>query len=573
MCQMNSSVGDMSGNVLRIKSFLDDAAAFQPDIVAFPELALTGYPPEDLLLKPSFIDDNLRALQDVVRNAGDAVVIVGFVDRKEDIYNAAAVIYDRRIVDVYHKMNLPNYGVFDEMRYFQEGTRSPLYYLGDVVFGVTICEDIWLPEGPAPVQAIEGAGVIINITCSPYQFRKGCFREKMLSTRAWDNSAVIAYVNAVGGQDELVFDGQSVIIDQQGVTVGAGKQFEEDLVVADIDLDAVFMKRLHDPRRRRQAAARKGVAVERIVIPVHERPRPRVARDIPAAEEPIASLMPEEEVYRALVLGTRDYLVKNGFGKACVGLSGGIDSSLVAAIAADAVGRENVTGVFMPSRYTSSESGEDARELARNIGIEIIEIPIQRIFETYLDTLQQTFGDSPEDTTEENLQARIRGTVLMALSNKFGWIVLTTGNKSEMSVGYATLYGDMAGGFAVIKDVPKTFVYRLCRWKNAQPENPVIPQRVLDKPPSAELRLNQKDSDTLPPYEVLDKIITLYIEEDNDIDEIVRSGFDRETVQRVIRMMDTSEYKRRQAPPGVRISARGFGRDRRFPITNRYRKW
>jgi NAD+ synthase (glutamine-hydrolysing) len=572
LCQINPAVGDFDGNVKKIVKFIGDAGEYKPDIIAFPELAVTGYPPEDLLLKPQFIEDNLNALREIQKKVGDFVVIAGFVDKKDDIYNAAAVIHNKKIVDVYHKIRLPNYGVFDEYRYFQAGTRYPVYQMGDILFGVTICEDIWYPEGPAAIQALSGAEFIININASPYYIGKSGFRKNMLSTRASDSSVIVAYLNTVGGQDELIFDGRSFVVNQDGEIIASARQFDEDLLIVDLDLNAVFMKRLHNPRRRQQVISLEKGTVERVRI---ER-KPASTEGRPFSQcycPPELPCCAEEEVYNALVLGTRDYVYKNGFKKVCIGLSGGIDSSLVAVIAVNAIGKENVTGVFMPSLYTSKESREDVYELSKNLGINVIEVPINNIFETYLNTLKPEFKDMPVNTTEENLQARIRGNILMAFSNKFGWLVLTTGNKSEMSVGYATLYGDMAGGFAVIKDVPKTLVYAICKWKNQKEGRVIIPERVLLKEPSAELKPGQKDTDTLPPYEILDPILKAYIEEDRGFDEIVNLGCEEECAKKVIKMVDTSEYKRRQSPPGIKITPRAFGRDRRFPITNRYRSW
>ncbi|MBZ0157796.1 MAG: NAD+ synthase [Alphaproteobacteria bacterium] len=573
LCQINPTVGDLAGNVEKITECIENASQHRPDIIAFPELAVTGYPPEDLLLKPQFINDNLEALDAIRGKVEDFLVIVGFVDRRDDIFNAAALIHNRCIIDVYHKIHLPNYGVFDENRYFQSGARCPVYRMGEVLFGFTICEDIWYPEGPTSVQALAGAEFIININASPYHMGKSGFRERMLSTRAYDNSVVIAYLNTVGGQDELVFDGHSLVVDQNGDFITAGKRFEEDMLIVDLDLEAVFMKRLHDPRRRQQTKALKREGVEE--IPLARIPgSPEVLQPLPPQNISCLSVCSlEEEAYSALVLGTRDYVRKNGFRRVCIGLSGGVDSALVATIAVDAIGKDNVTGVFMPSPFTSRESREDAEELVRNLDIRLIEVPITAAFEGYIEMLRPEFRDLPPDTTEENLQARIRGTILMALSNKFGWLVLTTGNKSEMSVGYATLYGDMAGGFAVIKDVPKTLVYALCRWRNEKEGRAIIPGRVLVKAPTAELRPEQKDTDSLPPYEMLDPVLKAYIEEDKAFDEIVALGGDEERAKRVIRMVDLSEYKRRQAPPGIKITPRAFGRDRRFPITNRYRSW
>ena len=594
LCQINPIVGDLDGNVRKITGFITRAGEYYPDIIVFPELAVTGYPPEDLLLKPQFIKDTHAALREIQVNTGDAVVITGFVDRRDDIYNAAAVMYNGQLIDVYHKMRLPNYSVFDEFRYFKAGNRYTVYEMEDFLFGVNICEDIWYADGPSTFQALGGAEFIININASPYNVGKAEFRKKMLATRAYDNSVIIAYLNTVGGQDELVFDGQSFIMDQDGEIIAEGKQFEEDVIIADLDLDAVFMKRLHGPRKRRQVFDFPLQEVERITIARmrgkdHDIGARRHGEAVKGRDREMSYLLPcvsgspcpnvpvveEEEVYKALVLGTRDYVHKNGFVNVCIGLSGGIDSAIVAAVAVDAVGAHNVTGVFMPSPYTSQQSRDDTEEVVRNLGIKLLEIPIISIFEAYRETLAPFFEKMPADITEENLQARIRGNLLMALSNKFGWLVLTTGNKSEMSVGYATLYGDMAGGFAVIKDVPKTLVYRLCRWKNLKEGRIIIPGSVIAKPPTAELRPDQKDTDTLPAYEVLDTILKLYIEKDKSFDEIVALNphSQVEDTKRIIHMVDLSEYKRRQSPPGIKITSRAFGRDRRFPITNRYRQF
>ncbi len=568
LAQINTTVGDLEGNTAKIIRNIERAVDAGADMVAFPEMAVTGYPPEDLLLKPKFIDDNLSALDEIRRAAGDIVAVVGFVDRTSDIYNAAAVMYGGEIVHVYHKMYLPNYGVFDEMRYFQAGDDIPVYRIGGATVGVNICEDIWYPDGPARTQALAGAEVIVNINASPYHTGKARFRERMLSTRASDSSVIIAYLNAVGGQDELVFDGHSLLFDESGDILFRGRQFEEDLIVADLNLDAVFMRRLHDPRRRQEVFALGRDEVT--LIPVHDRPAGRPSKYGHSPSEPLSEI---EEVYAALVLGTRDYVLKNGFDKVVIGLSGGIDSSLVAAIAVDALGNDRVRGLFMPSPYTSAESREDVFALAGNLGIEVTEIPIDAVFTSYIEALGPFFRDLPPDAAEENIQARIRGNLLMAMSNKFGWLVLTTGNKSEMSVGYATLYGDMAGGFAIIKDVPKTLVYKLSEFRNWKSGKALIPERVLWKEPSAELRPDQKDTDTLPPYEVLDPVLKAYIEEDRSFDEIINLGCEVECTKRVIDMIDRSEYKRRQAPPGIKITPRAFGRDRRFPITNRYRSY
>ncbi len=569
MAQINTTVGDLSGNTAKIISYIRQAKDLGVDLVTFPELAVTGYPPEDLLLKPQFIDGNLNCLEQIVDVCKDIVAVIGFVDRKEDIYNAAAVVSDGTLVGVYHKMHLPNYGVFDEYRYFQAGTGCSVFVSNEVVFGVNICEDIWYPRGPATVQALNGgASLIINISSSPYHAGKRNFRERILATRAADNVAVVAYNNLVGGQDELVFDGGSMIFDQRGEVLVQGKQFEEDLIVADLDLEAVFRQRLHDPRRRQEKLSleAKG-SVERVKLP-----EVKLSRTKPALHpRKITKLQPWEEIYNALVLGTRDYVRKNDFEKVVIGLSGGIDSSLTSVIAVDALGKDNVLGVCMPSQYSSTESIADAEQLARNLGIRLITVSIADIFNSYCRALKEQFQGTGTGVAEENLQARIRGNLLMALSNKFGWLVLTTGNKSETSVGYCTLYGDMAGGLAVIKDVPKTLVYQLARYRNAKQKMELIPQRVLEKAPSAELKPDQKDTDTLPPYSILDPILEAYVQEDRSPEEIVAMGFDKQTVERVVGMVDRNEYKRRQAPPGIKITPLAFGKDRRLPVTNKYK--
>ena len=568
LAQINSTVGDLEGNVEKIIAEIERARELGVDLIAFPELALTGYPPEDLLLKPSFIAANLEALQEVVHRTEGITAIVGFVDRGGDIYNAAAVIHDHWLAGIHHKVFLPNYSVFDEERYFAAGEEVSVFYDGDLTFGVNICEDIWYPDGPAIVQTLAGgAQLIINISASPYYQGRGRERERMLATRATDQAAKVAFCNLVGGQDELVFDGRSAIFDERGELLARGKEFEEDLIVADLSLEGVLGHRLHDPRRRKEWGLRErleGVPLKRVELRLSrssakEPLRPRIAEELGA----------EEEAYSALVLGTRDYVHKNGFARVLVGLSGGIDSALVATIAADALGRENVVGAFMPSRYSSGESREDAAQLAENLGIKLLVIEIDETFQAYLKMLEKPFSETEPGVAEENIQARIRGNILMALSNRFGWLVLTTGNKSEFSLGYTTLYGDMAGGFAVIKDVPKTLVYDLAHYRNSL--SPVIPERILTKPPSAELRPDQEDEADLPAaYAVLDPILKAYVEEDRSLWELVELGFDEETVRRVIRLVDQNEYKRRQSPVGIRITPRAFGRDRRLPITNRF---
>jgi NAD+ synthase (glutamine-hydrolysing) len=572
LAQINPTVGDLKGNVSKIIDYIKKSMKAGAQIAAFPELAITGYPPEDLLLKTKFIEDNLDALKKIQKNVGDITVIVGYVDKKDDLYNAAALLHKKRLVDTYHKIFLPNYGVFDEYRYFKPGTRLPIYLIGDTCIGVNICEDIWYPKGPTLYQTQGGAEVIVNINASPYSIGKNKLREKMLSARASGNAAIVAYLNTVGGQDELVFDGHSLIVNQDGMVIARGKQFEEDLVVVDLDLDGVTRKRLRSPREKQEAIKHEKDLVEKISIPTKKTSRKGTARSrVRLSSQNTQCMESLQEIYMALVLGTSDYVRKNGFKGVVIGLSGGADSSLVASLAVDALGKKNVVGLLMPSAYTSPESKEDVYALAKNLKIKLMEVSIHTIFQSYLDSFKRPFKGIPADVTEENLQARIRGNILMAFSNKFGWLVLTTGNKSEMSVGYATLYGDMAGGFAVLKDVPKTMVYDLISWKNNKTGRQVIPDRVIRKAPTAELRPGQKDTDTLPPYHVLDPILRAYIEDDKSFKDIVSLGVDAACVRDVINMVDRSEYKRRQAPPGVKITQRAFGRDRRFPITNRYR--
>ncbi|MCS6303862.1 MAG: NAD+ synthase [Nitrospira sp.] len=584
MAQMNPTVGDLTGNIYRIRTWLRDAKRAKADLVVFPELAITGYPPEDLLLKSQFVADTLRALNEITRAVRGLVAVVGYVgqedqndshsssssigsSRRQTLFNAAALIVDGKLVGSYKKWYLPNYGVFDESRYFHPGRRIPLFLINGTTIGVNICEDIWLPEGPTRVQAAAGAEVIVNINASPFHVGKSRLREQMLATRARENGVIVTYTNMVGGQDELVFDGSSLILDQSGNVVARGHAFREELLVADLNVNAVSRGRMTYGRKA-ALTGRAVSAVDHLVVngtAINKKKRTRI---VPEIAEPLDGI---EEVYRALVLAVKDYVQKNGFTRAVIGLSGGIDSAVTAAIAVDALGAKYVLGVFMPSQYTSHESEEDVVELVRCLGIDLNTIPITPTFEVYRKSLAPSFVDCSEDATEENLQARIRGNMLMAVSNKFGHLVLATGNKSEMSVGYSTLYGDMAGGFSAIKDVPKTMVYGLARFRNELGPSPVIPKRILDRPPTAELRPNQKDEDSLPPYTVLDPILRAYVEEDRSLDEIVEAGFDRATVSRVVRMVDSSEFKRRQAPIGVKITHRAFGKDRRMPITNGYR--
>ena len=570
MAQLNTTVGDFAGNRRKILKAIDEARSSGVDIVAFPELAICGYPPEDLLFKPRFIAENLRSLDKVIEASSGISIVVGFVDAREDIYDAAAVIHDGKLAGVYHKILLPNYGVFDENRYFRAGSECPVYVIAGVTVGVNICEDIWYEAGPTTTQAYSGAEVIINISASPYHFGKGNSRERMIAARAADNVAIVAYTNLVGGQDELVFDGNSLLLDEKGALLARGRQFEEDLVIADLDIENVFRTRLHDPRWRQALLLHEEWGWERSSQVVVTGTPPATDKP-PLKSRAVESTSLAGEIYCALVLGTRDYVRKNGFKKVLIGLSGGLDSTLVAAIAVDALGKQNVVGVAMPSRYSSTGSLSDAGLLAGNLGIELLTVPIEKTFQAYLDTLAEPFSGTESGVAEENIQARIRGNILMALSNKFGWLVLTTGNKSEYAMGYTTLYGDMAGGFAVIKDVPKTMAYELAKHRNAVAGSSIIPETVIEKPPSAELRPDQKDTDSLPPYELVDPVLTAYVEEDKSVEQIIAAGTSEEVVKRAARLVDGSEYKRRQAPPGVKITPRAFGRDRRLPITSRFR--
>ena len=573
MGQINPTVGDLEGNSRKIIQYIHDAKKMGVDLLTFPELAIPGYPPEDLLLMPRFIDANLEYLQEIIEASESITVLVGFADRTDDIYNAAALIHDGKLEAVYHKIHLPNYGVFDERRYFQSGREFLVFSLRGITIGVNICEDIWYPGNPARAQALYGgAEIIVNISSSPYHAGKGHFRERMLATRAADNTAIVALNNLVGGQDELVFDGESMVFDQSGNLMHRGKKFQEELILMDLDVEGVFRKRLHDPRRREAKLEERPERepLHMVHLPENNKPikkRPKIPQRL---DEPLPVT---QEIYEALVLGTRDYMRKNGFDKVVIGLSGGIDSSLVATIAVDALGRENVIGVFMPSHYTSREIREDAKRLSQNLGIKLITVPITETFNAYLQMLAPEFAEKEVDVTEENIQARIRGNILMALSNKFGWLVLTTGNKSETSIGYCTLYGDMAGGFAVIKDVPKTLVYELAQYRNGRGKSKVIPERVIKKEPSAELRPEQRDIDSLPPYPVLDPILRAYVEEDKDLEGILALGFERGMVKNIIDRVDRNEYKRRQSPPGIKITPRALGKDRRLPITHLYRNY
>jgi NAD+ synthase (glutamine-hydrolysing) len=569
LAQVNPTVGDIKGNTRKTISYINKAKKLKADVVAFPELMITGYPPEDLLLKHQFIDDNIRALDKIRSAAADITAVVGFVDKNGGIFNAAALLSGRKLIDVYYKKHLPNYGVFDEYRYFKSGTRYPVYCLDGVDFGVSICEDMWFEEGPAKIQALSGAQLIININASPYHMKKSVLREDYVSRQSSLFGSAFVYVNMVGGQDELVFDGGSFVVDSKGNILVAGSHFKEELIIADMAIKGPERQLSSKDKRELKKLVAGDESVDKVVVP-----GARIKKGKPAVRKKrVMHMSEDEEIYNALLLGTRDYVRKNGFNGVVIGMSGGVDSALVATIAVDALGRDNVNGVFMPSVYTSDESFEDARSHAKNLGIKIETIPIDEVFRSYLKTFSKRFRGLKQDITEENLQARIRGNLLMALSNKFGWLVLTTGNKSEMSVGYATLYGDMAGGFAVIKDVPKTLVYNLCEWRNNKEGRALIPERILWKEPTAELRPGQRDSDSLPPYPQLDPVLKAYVEEDRSFDEIMEQGSNVKRTKKIIRMVDVSEYKRRQAPPGIKITPRAFGKDRRFPITNRYKSY
>lgn len=532
LAQINTTVGAVETNCDKIINYILKARDRKADIIAFPELALSGYPPEDLLLKSSFLKRNQANLKRIISASKSIVVVVGLPDSDRlGTFNGAAIIYDKKLIDIYHKIALPNYGVFDEKRYFCPGDTVPIIpYQRGVNIGVNICEDIWHPSGPHKIAAQSGkAKLIINISASPYHAGKILQRQKILRSAAAQNGLFVCYCNSVGGQDELVFDGGSLIFGPKGDLIARAKQFREDLLITDLDI---------------------------------KKPKESIGR----IEKP---LKPDEEIYSALVLGLRDYVRKNSFEKVVLGLSGGIDSALTASICCDALGSENVTALAMPSRFTSRETKEYTKRLAKNLGIRLTNVPIDKIYKTYLAILKRDFKGRKADIAEENLQARIRGNILMAFSNKFGWLVITTGNKSEISVGYCTLYGDTAGGFAVIKDVPKTMVYRLARYVNKRAKRDIIPKFIIRRAPTAELKFGQRDQDVLPPYPVLDKILDAYVQKDGAKEDIIRFGFNRRVVNKVISMVDKNEYKRRQSPPGVKITPKAFGKDRRMPIVNR----
>ena len=541
LAQINPTVGALSANAAKILDYYNQAIAAECEIVAFPELSLTGYPPEDLVLKDGFVADNLSELAKIVKSIGDTSAIIGFVDRDDrtgEIFNAAAICRNGAVVGVYRKHLLPNYNVFDEQRYFTPGVENPLFTINEICFGVTICEDIWQADGPVAEQALLGAVLNININGSPFHGGKLNVRHEMISARAKDNNCVVAYVNQIGGQDELVFDGGSMILSADGSLVASAAQFAEELLVCDLSLP--------------KSSAKSGISSDQSIGKINQ---------------PLTEIA---QIHAALVLGTRDYVLKNGFTDVVIGLSGGVDSAVVAAIAVEALGAKHVHGVSMPSRYSSTGSRTDAQVLAASLGVEMQTISIEPAFSSYLEMLEPSFENRSADLTEENLQSRVRGTTLMALSNKFGWMVLTTGNKSETAVGYFTLYGDSVGGYAVIKDLFKTKVYELCEFINLKSQREVISRAIIDKAPSAELRPDQRDDQSLPPYDVLDSILELYVEDDRTAQEIIALGFDADLVKRIARLVDVNEYKRRQGAPGVRVSTKAFGKDRRLPITNKY---
>jgi NAD+ synthase (glutamine-hydrolysing) len=566
LAQLDVTVGDLAANERAIREAIERARNAGAQLVVLPELALTGYPPEDLLLKEHFLREAGAALGRLAESTDGIVALVGFPERAEDVYNACAVLAGGEVAAIYRKNHLPNYGVFDEQRYFQSGEGGAVLDLGEARIGLTICEDIWSPGPPESDEALAGASLIVNLSASPYHAGKGVQRERMIVQRARDNLCAVAFCNLVGGQDELIFDGHSLVVDHEGCVLARGPQFAEGLVVATVDLQAAVTARLRDARLR--PPVRRALPNVRHLGRIERPQRPEVHE---LGGETVPLLEPEAEVYAALVLGTRDYVEKNGFDRVVLGLSGGIDSTLVALVAVDALGADRVTCVTMPSRYSSEGTRGDAEKLAENLGVQLLELPIEDAMNAYDKMLEPVFEGREPDLTEENIQARIRGNLLMALSNKFGWLVLTTGNKSENAVGYSTLYGDSAGGFAVIKDVPKLLVYRLVAFRGERdPESPV-PETIVTRPPSAELRADQKDADSLPDYDTLDPILENYVEEDADREQLELLGLPREAIEKVLPLVDRAEYKRRQAPLGIKITPRAFGRDRRMPITNFYR--
>lgn len=571
LAQINTTVGDLDGNVHKILSHVEKARAQDCDIITFPELTITGYPPEDLVLRRQFVADQRQKLDELTANIEDIICIVGFVDADDmQLYNAAAMIYNRQVRGVYRKVQLPNYSVFDEERYFEPGDAALILNVDDIKLGISICEDIWIPDSVPETEALEGeAELLINISASPYSLLKGNERRQLMQSRAQHNHAFVIYTNLVGGQDELVFDGHSLIAGPDGSLLAEGKSFSEDFLVYDFDTTAVRTQREKSAFRTYQKQFTSStLALSQFYIQTPGKAHYKTIINNYSS----APLMNEEaEIYRAIELGLRDYVIKNGFQHVVFGLSGGIDSALVAALAADALGAKNVHGITMPSQYSSQGSVDDSVQLAQNFGMELFTYAIQDVFASYEELLSETFEELKPDVTEENLQARIRGNLVMALSNKFGWLALATGNKSEVSVGYCTIYGDMVGGFAPLKDVNKTMVYRLAEYRNKLSGYDIIPQAIIDKAPSAELRPDQTDQDSLPPYDVLDQILELYVERSVGVRDIVKQGFSKDVVKQVARLVDINEYKRRQAAPGVKITPLAFGKDRRMPITNHYR--
>ena len=580
IAQINVTVGDFKGTEKKLLENIEKAKSESVQLLVFPELAICGYPAKDLIYRKDFVEENSKVLYKIIPETAGMIVVLGFLHLEDnDLYNAAAIIHDEKLVGVQHKIHLPNYGVFDEYRYFQTGNESHLFSTDVVKFGVNICEDIWISGYPIKSQVLSGAELIVNVSASPFHAGKFKLRRNMLSTRASDNIVFIAFNNLVGGQDELVFDGRSMIIDHLGEVVETGKGFEEDLLWVDIDLDECISQRLKNPRHREDY--RQLVEMDKKLGIIESSGTTNIPSEFQPAKYTFFQASSHrnndssddetyDEILKALCLGTKDYVMKNSFKKIIIGISGGIDSALTAVIAKYALGSENVIGVLMPSEITSSENIEDAKKLAGSLGIKLIEIPINSLFSTYTETLKSYFSGKAIDITEENIQSRIRGNILMALSNKFGYLLLATGNKSEASVGYATLYGDMCGGLSVISDIPKTTVYKLCYYINKKGENEVIPERILTKAPSAELKADQKDTDSLPDYDILDQILHQYIELDRTPSEIAASGFDMDIVLDVIRRVDNAEFKRKQAAPGIKITPKAFGSDRRFPITNKF---
>lgn len=566
LAQLNAHVGNLDGNADKVVAAIQEARRQGANLVLFPELMLTGYPPEDLLFKGGFLQAARRKLDELRPHTHGITVVIGFPELADDVYNSAAVLHDGRLAGIHRKWFLPNYGVFDEDRYFRAGTAATVFERADVRFGAVVCEDLWSPDGPArPMTLWGGAQLIAAINASPFELGKGERRHAMLAARAMDHLAAFAYVNLVGGQDELVFDGRSMLVGPDGEPLVTGPAFDEAVLVADVDVAAIDHARRQTPRRRAELADQSPPpGLSRVIL------SPALVPDMPLVPStPAPHLDDDALAYKALVTGVRDYVTKNGFPGVAIGLSGGIDSALVAAIAVDALGPERVRGVYMPGPYSADISGQDAAELATNLNVTFDVLPIAPMFSAFKESLAEVFSGQAEDVTEENLQARARGTLLMAIANKFKLLVLTTGNKSELATGYGTLYGDMAGGFAPIRDVPKTMVFRLCRWRNQQ--SPAIPERTITRPPSAELRPDQKDSDSLPEYDLLDPILQAYVEDDRSLAEIAAMGYDVATVRRVMRLVDLNEYKRRQAATGPKITGRSFGRDRRLPMTNAFR--